>query len=400
MTEAVLSVIINYMSNQERKTVLDLPLKIVLSEEGTTVFIKQNKKLTKFKLADNVDEYGLLLDKFVPAAIQRLLLIDYISKIEISRPEFVSRRQEVMDLCKLIVYSLLYRQFNNMLFSKILASDVIKKWNRTNPASIIDEKTKFNDTFLQNYLKEQEKQVYELREEILAPIRTAITRNSNLLPEEKNIQLFLSEKFLNNLRSVIWFILIKFRGVEHFDTLIKDIRIMMAEFIEKSRIAEYVALMVIELAVNAENANLRREAANLYRGAVDANAVLFDQNIRMRVIEELTKKNDLVYVSWKIGGTSSSIGTQGKLQITLYNKEGEYQVIKDSIDSKKSADLKKKSLFDFYKEIPEGSADTELGLYYLSYLNEACEKVGVKFESLVSQIKSSDTTIITLSFYL
>ncbi len=386
------------MPVQERKTVLDLPLKVVLTEEGTTVFIRQNKKLTKFKLADNVEEYGLLLDKFVPASIQRLLLIDYISKVEISRPEFVSCRQEVMDLSKLIVYGMLYRQYDATLFTRVLNSDVIKRWNRSNTASIIDEKTRFNDGFLQNFLTEREKTVAEIREELLAPIRAAITKNANLLPDEMNVQLFLSEKFLNNLRPFTWFILTKFRGVEGYDLLANEIRSCLGGYMDKSRIAEYVALMIIELAVNSENANLRRAAAFMYRGTVDPNAVLFDPNIRRKVVEELRRKGELVYVSWKIGGTSTSIGTQGKLQVTLYNKESEYQVIKDSIDAKKSADLKKKSLTDFYREIPEGEADTELGLYYLSYLSEACEKVGVKFESLVSQIKSSDTTVISLTF--
>ncbi len=388
------------MANQERKTVLELPLKLVLSEIGTTVFIKQNKKLARFKLADNVDEYGLVLDKFVPASIQRMLLIDYVSKIEISRVEFVSRRQEVMDLSKLVVYGLLYRQFNAFLFAKILTSDMIKRWNRANTQSIIDEKTRFNDTFLQNYLKEQQTAVAEIREELLSPLRTLITRNTNLLPDEKNAQLFLSEKFLNTMRPLNWFILVKFRGIDGYEALAKDIRAILAEYMEKSRIAEYVALMVIELAVNAENATLRREAAQLYRGTMDSNAVLFDPNIRQKVVAELRRKDELVYVSWKIGGTSSSIGTQGKLQVTLYNREAEYRTVKDSIDAKKAADLKKKSLFDFYKELPEDGADSELGLYYLSYLNEACEKVGVKFESLVSQIKESDTTVITLSFNL
>ncbi len=388
------------MPGQERKTVLDLPLKVVLTEEGSTVFIRQNKKLSKFKLADNAEEYGLLLEKFVPASVQRMLLIDYISKIEISGAEYVSCRQEVMDLSKLILYGLLYRQYNSHLFSRILGSDLIKRWNRANPSSIIDEKTKFNEGMLQNFLKDREKVIGDIREEILAPLRSVITKNSNLLPDEKNIQLFLSEKFLNNLRPMIWFILGKFRGVDGYEALIKEIRTGLSDYMDKARIAEYVALMVIELAVNAENANLRKEAAFLYRGTVDSNAVLFDPNIRMRVIEELKKKNDLVYVSWKIGGTRSSIGTQGKLQVTLYNKESEYQLMKDSIDAKKSADLKKKSLFDFYRELPEGGADTELGLYYLSYLNEACEKVGVKFESVVGQIKESETTVVTLNFNL
>jgi hypothetical protein len=198
----------------------------------------------------------------------------------------------------------------------------------------------------------------------------------------------------------VWFILVKFRGLEGYDVLLKDIRSGLSKYMEKSRIAEYVALMIIELAVNAENTNLKREAALLYRGPMDANSVLFEPKIRQRVIEELEKKGEAVYLSWKIGGTSSSIGTQGKLQITLYNRDVEYREIKDNIDSKKQTDLKKKSLFDFYKELPQGGGDMDLGLYYLSYLNEACEKVGVKFESLVSQIKESDTTVISLSFNL
>ncbi len=386
------------MPNRERKKVLDLPLKVVLTQEATSVFIRQNKKLVKFKLADNVDEYGLQLDSFVPASIQRLLLADYISKIEVSRAEYVSCRQELMDLTKLLVYGMLYRQYDAALFSTVLSSEVIKRWNRNNPGSIIDNRTRFNENFLQSFLKDHEKAVAELREEFLSPLRDSITKNASLLPDEMNIQVLLSEKFLAMLRPITWFILVKFRGLEGYEVLAHDIRTMLSFYMEKSRIAEYVALIVMELAVNAENANLRRQAAASFQGGLDFNAILFDPNVRQKVVDELTRKGELVYIAWKIGGTSSSIGTQGKLQITLYNKEIEYREIKDSIDAKKSADLRKKSLMDFYRELPEGEADSELGLYYLSYLSEACEKVGVKFESFVNQIKSSDTTVITLNF--
>ena len=70
--------------------------------------------------------------------------------------------------------------------------------------------------------------------------------------------------------------------------------------------------------------------------------------------------------------------------------------MKEAFDEKKNADLKKKSLMDFYKELPNGEANAELGLYYLSYLSEACEKVNVKFESLVNQLPGSDLTVMTL----
>ncbi|HUW41558.1 MAG TPA: hypothetical protein VMV90_11155 [Rectinemataceae bacterium] len=388
------------MRMQERKSCIDLPVKLVLTEEGTTFFIRNGKNLKKFKLADNVEEYGIILDNFTPASLQRMMLVDYISKVEISKSEFMSSRQEIMDLSKLVVYSMLYRQYDSYIFARVLASDVIKKWNRLNPANIIDDKTRINDAFLQSVLKEKEKDLYDIKQQILAPMYAYISKNSALLPEEKNIQLLLSEKFLNNLRPFTWFIVAKFKGSEGYEQLVKDFRTSLAEYMEKSKIAEYISLMIMELAMNAENSNLKREAKAIFKGAVDMNAVLFDPNIRRQVLDSLERKGELVYLSWKIGSRGVSVGTQGRLQITLYNKESEYQSVKEIFDEHKNADLKKKSLMDFYKQLPDGEANTELGLYYLSYLSEACEKVNVKFESLVNQMPGSDLTIITLALYL
>ena len=156
--------------------------------------------------------------------------------------------------------------------------------------------------------------------------------------------------------------------------------------------------MLMELVVNAENTNLRKEVKNMYKGTVDPNTVMFDPNIRKKVIAELERKHELVFISWKIGGGSTSIGTQGKLQITLYNKDDQSETVRESINDKRNADLKKKSLIDFYRELPEGEEDTNLGMYYISYLSEACDKVNVRFESMANQFRDSDLTVINLSF--
>ncbi len=71
--------------------------------------------------------------------------------------------------------------------------------------------------------------------------------------------------------------------------------------------------------------------------------------------------------------------------------------MKEAFDEKKNADLRKRTLLDFYKAMPEVESNTELGLYYLSYLSEACEKVNVKFESHVSQVAGSDLTVMTMA---
>ena len=159
-----------------------------------------------------------------------------------------------------------------------------------------------------------------------------------------------------------------------------------------------LSLMIMELALNCENVNMRQEAKKLYKGIPDTDMLIYDPEVRKKIIAEMIKKHEMVFLSWRLGGGSSSIGKQGRLQITLYNKDDEFQEVKESIEAKKSADLRKRSLIDFYKELPEGSEGVDLGLYYLSYLDEACKKVNVKFESLVNQYAASNLMVITLSF--
>ena len=304
------------------------------------------------------------------------------------------------DICKLLTYSMLYRQYDALVLQRILSSEVVKIWNRKNPGNIVDEKTRINETLLGTMMLDRDKAIANTKQSILAPVHSFISKNSKLMPDEKNIQLLLSEKFLNNIRPFTWFIMAKFRETDGYESLVKEVRTGLMEYMEKSRIAEYIALNVIELATNAENSNLKREAKTYFKGEVDMNAVLFDTKVRRQVQDSLQQKGELVSILWKLGSRGATFGMQGRLQITIYNKDPEFDKVKDSINDAKNLDLKKTSLLDFYKNVPPGEANTELGLYYLSYLSEACEKVHIKMESLVNQLPGSDLTIITLGISL
>ena len=382
----------------EKKPLLNLPLKVILTQEGASHFINRKKKLLRFRLADNAEEFGVSLSTFAPLSLQSMILVDYVSKIEISMPEFVSSRQEIMDLSKLVVFSVLYKQFDREVLTALLATECVRKHNRANPSQLLDEQTHISDNVLRSRMENSDKLISEARTEILKPIYDSILKDGNLTPEEKNIYLLMTEKFLNRLSLFNWYIIVKFFKKEGFSEILSSIRQIIQQYMEKSKIAEYISLMVMELALNCENANMRKEAKNMYRGIEESEAVLYEPEIRQKIIQELEKKHELVFISWKLGGGSVSIGKQGRLQITLYNKDDEFQEFKENIQEKKSANLAKKSLIDFYREIPEGQGGTDLGLYYLSYLDEACKKVNVKFESLVNQFASSDLTVINLNF--
>lgn len=383
---------------QGKKPLLNLPLKVMLTQEGSSHFMARKKKLLRFRLADNSEEFGVALSTFAPLSLQSMILVDYVSKIEISMPEFVSSRQEIMDLSKLVVYSVLYKQFDREILVALLETDCIKRHNRSHPSQLLDDKTHIPDNILRSRMEDSDQVISQARTEILKPVYESIIKDENLSPEEKNIFLLMTEKFLNRLSLFNWYIIVTFFKKDGFSEMLDRIRSIIHQYMEKSKIAEYISLMVMELALNCENANMRKEAKISYRGIEESDMVIYEPEIRKKLIQELERKHELVYVSWKLGGGSMSIGKQGRLEITLYNKDDEFQEVKENIQNKKSANLDKKSLIDFYKEIPEGQGGTDLGLYYLSYLDEACKKVNVKFESLVNQFSSSDLTVINLIF--
>ena len=382
----------------EKKFSLNLPLKVILTEEGASHFISHKIKLLRFRLADNIEEYGISLNPFSPQSLQNMILVNYISKIEISMSEFVSVRQEVMDLSKVVVYSLLYKQFDRQLFADFIQTDAVQKHNRKNPTQLIDERTKMSENQLRQILASQKATVQLAKKGILDPVWKSLMENKDYSLEEKNIYLLMTEKFLNRLSLMNWYIITKFYRTEGFSQINIAIRHLLQVYMEKSRVAEYISILVMELALNSENTNMRKEAKRMFAGIEDVDALIYDPEQREKIVAELKRNHEQVFISWKLGGGSSAIGKQGRLQITLYNKDDEFQEVKENIESKASADTNKKSLIDFYRELPEGQESTDLGLYYLSYLDDACKKVNVKFESIVNQFSSSDLTVINLIF--
>lgn len=386
------------MGSADKKFIIELPLKVILTEDGASNFLTNNKKLLRFRLADNVDEYGISLNKFSPQSVQSMILLDYISKIEISMSEFVSSRQEVMDLSKVVVYSLLYKQFDREVYNSLIQCECVRKHNRQNPSHLIDEKTRMSEKQLRTILQNKENIIQQTRRSILDPIWKSIMANNDYSAEEKNIYLLMSEKFMNRLGLMNWYIITLFYKSDGANEMFIALRNLLSSYMEKSKVAEYISVMVMELALNNENTNIRKEARSMYHGVEDIDALIFDPEVRAKIVQELQRKHELVFLSWKLGGGSSSIGKQGRLSITLYNKDDEFQEVKENIDNAKSSNTANKTLIDFYRELPEGQEGTDLGLYYLSYLDDACKKVNVKFESLVNQYSASDLTVITLNF--
>ena len=352
---------------QDRKTVLDLPARLVFSEKGRKVFMAEGRIPASLaplgaNSRDSGTGYGVLLDTLVPASIQRFLISGYISRLELYRNEFSTCRLELIDLSKLMVYGMFYRQCDAVLFSRILASAPIKRWNISSPAYAIDGNSRLNEKYLKSFIVGNDAKIVEIRDDLLAPFRSSIRGNSNLSSDEIRIQLLLCEKYLQKLRPIIWFLLTKFHGAEGYEALGRAVRLTIAEYMDKSRIAEYAALMIAELAIHAG----KRE--------------------RLR--------GERFVLSWDTGDGYPSATEAGYLGMTLRAERSEPEGMTEI------------SLFDFYHDSSirpnqaDKGSDAQLGPYYLGHLNEVCAKVGVGFETSVRVCESTDASAVSLSFRL
>lgn len=100
---------------------------------------------------------------------------------------------------------------------------------------------------------------------ILEPVWKSIMSNSEYSPEEKNVYLLMTEKFLNRLTLMNWYIIVKFYKTDGFNEILSILRQQLASYMTKSKVAEYISVMVMELALNSENNNVKKAAKYLYQ---------------------------------------------------------------------------------------------------------------------------------------
>jgi hypothetical protein len=268
---------------------------------------------------------------------------------------------------------------------------MIKDWNRGNPGNIIDEKTKINDKFLNDVLAQNAEQLKSIRKAITSPLLEKIASDATLQADEKNIMIFLADRYLEHTRPFIWFILTRFSSDGEHKELIQRTRKHLDLYIRRSRIADYLTLLLMELAISAETLNMMSFAERAYGEGTDTRVMLYDPVRRDALMKAMEKTNTNFTIAWKIGSSNgSSIGTDNKLELIIYNREAEYLELRDKVDEKmKSGSIE--SLGQFYKSSSAGNA--EMGLLYLGYLQDECDKVGMRLTSRVGEARGGVPSI-------
>jgi len=380
-----------------RSPVIDLPLKITLTPTPVECFRKNRRELKQLRMADSRLEYGIAVTTMAASSLQKMINIDYIAAVELARSEFSSKRVEIVDLTKLIVHRILFKKFENETLRMMMGSSLIKRWNRQNPTRLIDMSTPTNNTQVTSLLAAIAPEIPTVSMEIQEPILRAWAANASLSGEERTLRAYLSDGFILNASKLLLCVLARSRGQAEYSELIAEVRGVLGGYVEKAIISEYLSLMIVELLGYTEVSHYEQVARRLMRGRTPGTTLMTDEGIRSDVRRHMESEGDLLSLPYQIGSKGASIGTENRLRVTICNQEQGYQTVREQLESRIGTDVKERSLLDFYRKIPEQRINTELGLYYLSYLQKACEKQNVRIESTVSQVPRSDLTLINLT---
>ena len=380
-----------------RSPVIELPLKITLTTAGVEWFIRNKRQLKQLRMADSRLEYGISVAMMSAAALQKMINIDYIASVELARSEFYTTRSEIIDLTKLIVHRILFKKFENETSRMFMASALIKKWNRQNPGRCIDENTAYNQGQVDTLFAGIASEIPLVSMDIQEPLMRRYAASNALSDEDRTLRAYLADGFVVNASKLLWCILAKSRGQPEYDGLIGELRETLAGYVEKAAISGNLALMVVELLGYTEVSHYRQVTDRLLKGRKTGDALMTDERMRSEVRRRMEAEGDLLSLTFQLGSKGASIGTEYRLRVSICNQEKSFRRLNEQLESRLGMDVKEHSLLDFYRRIPEQQINTELGLYYLSYLQKACEKQNIRIESTVNVIPRSDLTLINLT---
>ncbi len=375
---------------------IDLPLSLTLTDDGKYFF---NSRPAAGNAAREYRFIGdsMRLDTYAAKTLQRLVYAGYVSDIETVRTNFTSKRAELMDVSKLISYGILYKKFAMAVGRELNDNSVVVAWNRRNPHKALNEESIVNAGTQAARIRDNEL-LQEIKRQIIdTTVEELLRSDPRVSAEEEETSRYKAELFIESINPLLWMLLARVKSTSEYTATESQIRDLLKHYLERTSIADYLSLLIIELVTVTETSLVKKGVGRYYDEHVDPRELMMNREVRDFILRKMEQENYSASLAWRIQGKKSGFSGANALQILLYNRILESESVKHEIEEKKRVKTKGKGLADFYAGSGGGEDENGLGMYYLTYLQEVCNDQGVRFDSYVNNLTEHDLTLITLS---
>lgn len=303
---------------------INLPSKFILTESGETYFINRGIPLRDIFTSDGKKTAGFVWQNFKTKLIEKFIVGKLIDEIDFERFEFDSKSEELIDMCKLVLYSVFFKKFKPEMSSLLYNSEVFEKIKKDNPQIKINSAFKFNPTVVNKYLSEN-KDAFSALKEILSIDAIAIIENDEQI-EDKERKKTTIHHFIEQIEPDMWFLFYFLSKSGNAFELMKQINELLIVYLMKTKIIDLIAFFVVDLLKNAERAHYSRisKMRNFGKpGMNDIDLLLKDESIKSKMTHFAMKINSHIQLVFKFSEQEDAISKRVKkirIQISIMNK--------------------------------------------------------------------------------
>ncbi len=382
-------------ASRDRRRCLDLRGRIVLTNEGADFFTPRVETLHRYDAPDGEARYGFRLRTIDVPWLKRLLRARFVEKADFPVREVAAVKSGITDLSRLVVFSLLHGRFSAAALARSVETDVIRRWNRQHPHRALDARSAVSPPELRSAVAARTAAVEGLKRELSDPILRSLGSETRRSAEDVGRLSFFVGDLVGNLDPLVFFALLA-SGPGRRDALLAELRREISSCLSKVDLADYLALMVLELMGAAERATL---VGQLGPGHSPQQVrTLLEDPLRRKAMISALPNGLSASMSWSLSRRWSHDRWQHRLRLGLHDGNSSYEDGRRLFEERGTLEVSDRSLQEFYEQGSGPYGDDGLGWYYFSFLADACGEMKIPFDASVRERRGRGTAAVSLSF--
>ncbi|MDR1307182.1 MAG: hypothetical protein LBK74_06390 [Treponema sp.] len=353
-----------------------------------------------FETADGGRHFGFHLEKTGFSWLKKLIVNNYLRKMEIQVTDISACRSQLEDAIKLVFFSMFRRRINLSILEDIYNSPLVRSWNRANPKNAIGPGMKIAEKSFRELLNSRAPgRLEELKTGLYRKIVKSLSPSLDRHQEDsRDLCNFIAE-LVFHISPLAFFVLTR-SGEDDAFTLVQNISAGIVEVIHRFDIVNLASLFTVELVSAAERSALVR----LMENAGNITGLLEDPGKRKAVMAKGRFRGSTVVVA--VPGEIPRENRRLRFRISVYNDgadvEAERKLMEDFTDRNFSF-KDGRDLEDFFKT-PLSRRDNGLygdnGLcfYHLNTLQNQCRKHRILLDAAIKNAHAEKSVVTTLWF--
>ena len=357
---------------------LNMPMSLVLNTTGLSV-LKNTKGTEK-----GFSGYELPVSVYKPDMVRKLLDRNCLARIDVRLDDVISHRRDIMDISKLLSFTVLYKQFRRDLLERTMKTTLVRQWNRTHPRQKLDAHSESSMNALRAKNNSHPEQLELYRRNLLI----LIWRNhfDQFQGDDQMKKLGMAQKLIGEMHPMTEFILLNYNKIDEIRQLQLETAALISSYVERFDLPEYKSLVLLEFLQSSE----REYLISLYNGILQHGGhCLDDYPMNDQIRKELIKRKISAETRFSFlfeTKNSSSRGQRYRIRTMVYYGEEESRELNDMLFHRDNSKLDRRGVRDYLEQ--EGRCDDsynpEILYYYMSHLEEACRNTGCSFSSFVN----------------